>query len=282
MSRILPCLLLVFFLSGRSQENNIHILFAFDSDNLEAKEQEKINEIPAGSKISLLAYTDTVGSVSYNLDLSKRRLKAVEKELIKKGFAITETKFFGESDPVFDEMKERAEMKSRRVIISYENIYDDSVSTSNVAIVELEVPKTEPQTPGQVTLQKKIDSVKVGEKIVLKNMQFYGGRHFLLPNSRQSLFDLVRIMKQNPNLEIEIQGYVCCGNLGEDGYDFDLGTNNLSQTRAQSVYNYLVQEGIDKQRLSYKGYGAGHNLVEEVDDYSKSINRRVEIKILAK
>lgn len=282
MNRILPCLLLLFFLPGRSQENKIHILFAFDSDSLEAKEQEKMEVIPEASKISLFAYTDTVGSVSYNLDLSKRRLKAVEKELRKSGFAITETKFLGESDPVFDEMKERAEMKSRRVIISYEKLDDDSVSTNSVSIVEAEVPKTEPQTPGQVTLQKKIDSVKVGEKIVLKNMQFYGGRHFLLPNSRQSLYDLVSIMKHNPNLEIEIQGYVCCGNLGEDGYDFDLGTNNLSQTRAQSIYNYLVQEGIDKQRLSYRGYGAGHNLVEEVDDYSKSINRRVEIKILAK
>jgi outer membrane protein OmpA-like peptidoglycan-associated protein len=282
MSRILPGLLFLFFLSGQAQENKIHILFRFDSANLESTEREKMNQIPKESELYLRAYTDTVGSPSYNLNLSERRLKAVKKELIKMGFSIKETNFLGESDPVFDETKELAEMKSRRVIIQYKNSKKFSDSSDVPDIAEIETPKIEVQTPGQAKLQKKIDSVKVGEKIVLKNMQFYGGRHFLLPASRQSLYDLVSIMKQNPSLEIEIQGYVCCGNLGEDGYDFDLGTNNLSHTRAQSIYNYLVQEGIDKKRLSYKGYGAGHNLVKEVDDYTKSVNRRVEIKILAK
>lgn len=281
MSRILPCFFFLFFLSGYAQETKIHILFGFDSARLESSELEKLKQIPKERELTLKAYTDTVGSVLYNMALSERRLSVVEKELKAMGYSIVEKKFLGEADPVYDEKKELAEMKSRRVIIQYSNILAEADSSDEIDIVELEVPEKE-QTPGQAQLQKKIDSVKVGDKIVLKNMQFYGGRHFLLPASRQSLYDLVSIMKQNPSLKIEIQGYVCCGNLGEDGYDFDLGTNNLSQTRAQSIYNYLVQEGIDKTRLSYKGYGAGHNLVEEVDDYSKSINRRVEIKILAK
>lgn len=257
-------------------KKELHVLFDFDSYEMRESERKKLEVLPEAAELELLAYTDTVGNNSYNLELSKKRLEAVKLELKKSGFLVVKTAFLGEENPIFNSYQETSERLSRRVVIFF------SLPEKDTTVIEQSVFPKEPLSETQEELQREIDSIEVGEKIILKNMQFYGGRHYLLPNSHQSLFDLLAIMKANSELKIEIQGYVCCGNLGEDGYDFDLGTHNLSETRAQSIYNYLIQEGIEKDRLTYKGYGAGHNLVKEIDDYTKSVNRRVEIKILEK
>ena len=90
-------------------------------------------------------------------------------------------------------------------------------------------------------------------------------------------------MQDNPKLEIEIQGHICCIPSG-DGPDFDEpGSMKLSVNRAKAIYGYLVHNGIDKSRLSYKGLGADYKLIwEERTEHDRETNRRVEIKILKK
>ena len=90
-------------------------------------------------------------------------------------------------------------------------------------------------------------------------------------------------MRENPSLVIEIQGHICCIGSG-DGPDFDDNNRNvLSVNRAKAVYEYLVQNGIEKSRLSYAGFGADSKLVwPENTEAARESNRRVEIKILKK
>jgi len=70
-----------------------------------------------------------------------------------------------------------------------------------------------------------------------------------------------------------ILGHVCCGR--EDGQDYATGKYNLSETRAKAVYDYLIENGIDKSRLKHKGlagkYPTGHGA---------KADRRVEIEII--
>ena len=56
-------------------------------------------------------------------------------------------------------------------------------------------------------------------------------------------------------MKVEIQGHVCCTGSKADGLDTDTGYPNLSENRARAVYNFLIENGIDKSRLRYKGSG---------------------------
>jgi outer membrane protein OmpA-like peptidoglycan-associated protein len=121
----------------------------------------------------------------------------------------------------------------------------------------------------------------VGKNIVLRNVNFYGDRHVPLPGSTIVLLQLAAIMKEYPTLHIEIQGYVCCMPDGFDGRDADTRTPDLSNQRAKFVYDFLVNQGIKKKRMTYKGFGASNKIYpEERDETQRTGNRRVEIKIV--
>ena len=63
--------------------------------------------------------------------------------------------------------------------------------------------------------------------------------------------------------------------------DNDTQTMNLSENRAKLIYDFLVREGIDGNRLQYKGYGSSRpKIYPETTDEDKQANRRVEIKVL--
>lgn len=118
---------------------------------------------------------------------------------------------------------------------------------------------------------------------MLENLNFEGGRHFLLEESMPILEELLKALQNNPTVTIEIQGYVCC-TLGEsDGLDLDLQTQDLSVQRAKAIYNFLVEKGIAANRLKYQGFGGSRKIYPyEQNEYERSRNRRVEIKILSK
>ena len=104
-----------------------------------------------------------------------------------------------------------------------------------------------------------------------------------LPASGQFSAPELQTLKANPKLKVEIQGHVCCTENGEDGIDLDTREKKLSENRAKAVYEYLIAKGIDKARLSYKGYGRT-NPKEVVEDtpQKEQANRRVEILVIEK
>ncbi len=90
-------------------------------------------------------------------------------------------------------------------------------------------------------------------------------------------------MLDNLQLAIEIQGHICCEENGIDGFDSDLRTRDLSVQRAKTVYNYLVENGIDEGRLSYRGFGSSQKVTRDESTLEQQMkNRRVEIKIIRK
>ncbi|MER3497850.1 MAG: hypothetical protein C4308_04060 [Chitinophagaceae bacterium] len=150
-------------------------------------------------------------------------------------------------------------------------------------------PETTVDTPDEQTknlsIEKQLtDTVfNEGDNIVLKNLNFFGGRHVLLPGSEETLEELLALLNRKPNLKIEIQGYVCCTPASSDGLDLDTKKPDLSVQRAKMVYDYLVEMGIEKTRLSYKGFGGNNKIIEDENtEYNRMLNRRVEIKIVGK
>ncbi len=126
-------------------------------------------------------------------------------------------------------------------------------------------------------------SVRAGEHIVLRNINFHPGKNLFLENAYPALQDLLEAMQKIKTLQVEIQGHVCCTEDEGDALDVLTGVLNLSVTRAKAVHDYLVQKGIEQSRISFKGLAHQYPLVAiESTEEDRIANRRVEIKIIKK
>ena len=123
------------------------------------------------------------------------------------------------------------------------------------------------------TLDVPLTKVKVGKKIVLNNILFELGKAVLAAGSFGELDKLVDVLKENPQMKIEISGHT--DNTGSPVINAKLSTD-----RAKAVVEYLVQKGIDRGRLTYMGYGSEQPIADNATAAGKAKNRRVEFKIL--
>lgn len=236
-----------------------------------------VNAHKADTKIKLYGHCDIMAGYEYNDALSDKRANAVKNYLVNKGFTannIIEEKGFGKRRPLNNNHGEKEMYMNRRVEIIVE---DDN----NVAAVKS--PCDEKPAP---TLTEEIEdtSTKAGDNIILKNMNFYGGTHVIIPQSMPVLMELVTVMKKNPKLEIAVEGHICCNKDSTDGLDFGTRTMNLSENRAKEICNYLWQNGVASHRLKFKGFAHQNPLYAypEKKEEERTMNRRVEIKILKK
>jgi outer membrane protein OmpA-like peptidoglycan-associated protein len=109
---------------------------------------------------------------------------------------------------------------------------------------------------------------------VLRNVYFDSGSDKLKPESFAELEKLRNVLQENSDLRLEIAGHT--DNVG------DAAANQLlSEKRAVSIYNYLIEKGIKTQRLRTKGYGDTQPLASNDDEEDgREINRRIEVKVL--
>lgn len=119
------------------------------------------------------------------------------------------------------------------------------------------------------------ENVSIGESFILKNIFFEFDKADLLPESFPELDKLVDLMKKFPGMTVEIAGHTDF--MGSVDYN-----NRLSANRAKSVVNYLVQQGIEQNRLTWKGYGKSKPIADNTTEEGRQINRRVEFTVLTK
>ena len=125
------------------------------------------------------------------------------------------------------------------------------------------------------TKEIKLDSIdyKIGNTITLDNIEFEFDKATLLPRSKMELNKLVDIMTDYPHLGILIGGHT--DNVGSDNYNL-----NLSEERAKSVVNYLVERNVEPERLKYEGYGSSMPIATNETDEGRAINRRVTFTVI--
>lgn len=245
-----------------------------------------LNAVPTSSIlfIWLDGHCDFIGNDANNDKLSVNRVNATKDYIISKGISasVFRTEGHGKRMPLNQNATEAQRYLNRRVELRIERkIEEPQQQPPQQApdVKETPAPKNEESLTKQIT----DTATKEGSNIILRNMNFIGGRHVLLPGSVPILEELLQVLKDNPKVEIEIQGHICCTQGSEDGMDIDLRTPNLSVMRAKAIYEYLVGHGIHKKRLSYRGFGHQYPLVYPEDTEEKrTTNRRVEIKIIKK
>lgn len=144
--------------------------------------------------------------------------------------------------------------------------------TKDRVAVLLDVVEDKPMETKMVTVDaaKMAKDIATTGRVALYGLYFDTDKADLKPESAPSLAEIVKLLKGEPNLKVYIVGHT--DNAG--GFDYNMG---LSQRRAKSVVDQLVQSGIAADRLKPAGAGLIAPVAPNDDEAGRSKNRRVEI-----
>jgi outer membrane protein OmpA-like peptidoglycan-associated protein len=150
--------------------------------------------------------------------------------------------------------------------------YDLTAKLERVAAPPPPVAKA-PVPAEKAVETKPFGTIEKGKAISLNNIYFDQSSPVLRPESSLQLDERLEVMKQNPAIRVEIRGHT--DNVG----DFELNVK-LSRDRCQSVVDYLIQKGINANRLQTVGRGPVDAVAPNTTEENRKKNRRVEFIVL--
>lgn len=119
-----------------------------------------------------------------------------------------------------------------------------------------------------------LDQLILDKSIILENIYYDLDKADIRADAAVELDKLVQILKDNPSIRIELSSHT--DSRSSDDYNQD-----LSQRRAQSAVDYIVSQGIDKDRLVAKGYGESQLIIPNATtEEEHQVNRRTEFKVI--
>lgn len=134
--------------------------------------------------------------------------------------------------------------------------------------------KDNPQVKEALKMDIALKPIKLGQTMVLKNIFFNTNSYELKDESKAELEKLISFLNTNPKVKIEIGGHT--DNVGDDK-----SNQVLSEKRALAVTEYLVAHGINKDKLTYKGYGESKPVASNETEEGRAQNRRTAFTIIA-
>jgi OmpA-OmpF porin, OOP family len=191
-------------------------------------------------------HTDNVGNYDHNMDLSQRRAQAVVDYLVD-NFGIDRSRLtakgYGYTRPIADNATQEGRQKNRRI----------------EALIDCAFDVRQIQPPEKLCMQLVLD--------------FDSGKSDLKPGYRDQIAKVADYMKQYPTTTAVIEGHT--DNVGDPDYNM-----KLSQRRAETVVNTLVNDfGIDRSRLTAKGYGSTRSISYNDTPEGRALNRRINAVI---
>lgn len=124
-----------------------------------------------------------------------------------------------------------------------------------------------------IKLEMEVQPIEVGMHYRLHNIYFAFNSADILSSSQKVLDEFIVFLNDHPTMTISIEGHT--DNVGSDEFNLI-----LSENRAKAVYNYLVNNGIDANRLQYKGFGKTTPIATNETEEGRAMNRRTEFVIL--
>ena len=244
-----------FSFSQFSFEHSIY--FETDAFFIEKTEETRlykfIESLPGEDliKIEISGFCDDVGAENYNLVLSQNRALAIKDVFSSASF--------------FPNKIVSVDGKGEVLLNIYPSENPEIVRALNRR-VDVVVSYAEKQVVEEEENEK-------ASTIVLKNVHFITGYSYLTRGSKETLNTLVETLKKETFYFI-IQGHVCCTEGDLDAIDKKTKERNLSVARAKYVYDYFLDRGIDKNRMSFEGLAHRFPLGGSYDK-----DRRVEIVV---
>jgi outer membrane protein OmpA-like peptidoglycan-associated protein len=140
------------------------------------------------------------------------------------------------------------------------NLSENIINLNKKTVLELEQTKVE----------------VLDDKLVIENIYFEFDKFKLLEESKLTLNKIVNYLKENPGVSIEIHAHT--DTKGSESYN-----KQLSLNRGRSTYEYLIENGIEKTRITYYGHGMENPVIHcnnNCSDKDNETNRRVEFLII--
>lgn len=162
-----------------------------------------------------------------------------------------------------------------KIVLPSGKNYGISARASGYIPVAVNVDLTRNSNYREIDQNLMLVPIETGQVIRLNNIFFDEYSDTLKMESMPELNRLVRFLKDNNNISIEIAGHT-------DAVGSDAENQVLSEKRANAVKNYLVKKGIKANRLFSIGYGESQPVADNNNDLDRQLNRRVEFKILKK
>lgn len=160
------------------------------------------------------------------------------------------------------------------LVLPLGNEYALNVSKENYLFFSENFSLQETDPHKTYEMQIPLQPIKTGESIILKNIFYQTAKYELEEKSAIELNKLLQFLQNNPRIKIEISGHT--DNVGKRQDNL-----LLSEKRARTVYEYLLQHGISRERLSYKGYADTLPIADNSTEEGRAKNRRTEFKIIA-
>jgi len=127
----------------------------------------------------------------------------------------------------------------------------------------------------EIKLDIPMKKAEIGAKIVLNNIFFDFGKTTLRSESVAELNNVIKLFNDMPTINVEISGHT--DNIGSKETNL-----RISNDRAKTVVDFLIANGIEKNRLTYKGYGFDQPTDSNDTEEGRQKNRRTEFKIMSK
>jgi outer membrane protein OmpA-like peptidoglycan-associated protein len=105
---------------------------------------------------------------------------------------------------------------------------------------------------------------------ILQGLEFKNGKAEIIFGSYAILDKMAKSLKEFPELEIEVRGYT-------DGLGKNAANTQLTQMRAEAVRQYLINQGVDPQRIRAMGLGSGNPIADNRTASGRAANRRIEV-----
>jgi outer membrane protein OmpA-like peptidoglycan-associated protein len=130
------------------------------------------------------------------------------------------------------------------------------------------------ELPIEVVLSPTKLRVEKKRIVILEKVQFEFNKAVIKPESFELLNEVADVIKRNPQAgRVEVQGHT--DDKGPDKYNLD-----LSQRRSESVRDYLLAQGVARERMVAVGYGESLPLVPNANEANRATNRRVEFLLI--
>tara|TARA_B100000427_G_C15502192_1_gene592515 strand:+ start:1104 stop:1910 length:807 start_codon:yes stop_codon:yes gene_type:complete len=250
---------LAFSFSSFSQFNVEHSVY-FESDLFSLPQTEKarlykfILGLPKDNllQIEISGFCDDVGTENYNLVLSKQRAISIKDVFSSLSFFPEKIVSVDGKGEVLLNIISNAETEIMRSLNRRVDVIVSYLEKNPVSVPEIKISSG---------------------TILLNNVHFIEGYSYLTRRSKPILKSLAESLKKE-SFSFVIQGHVCCTEGDSDAVDKRTKKRNLSVARAKYVYDYFVESGIDKKRMSYEGLAHSFPLGGSVDK-----DRRVEIVV---
>lgn len=167
--------------------------------------------------------------------------------------------------PVKDPEKVTVTPKSPMVVDTPEK---KPTSTPTTSAKEPET-KSEPRLSGVARKE-----LKVGQTLKIENLNFKADSTKINEASFVVLDGIAEFLKANTDIVVEIGGHT-------NDIPLDYYCDRLSTARAKAVSDYLFSQGIDRKRLTFKGYGKRQPIADNKSVEGRKANQRVEVKIIS-